>query len=214
MHNGLYADSLDVLKWSEVADVVKATGTPEVLYIAMLTDRGGASNEGGKQFSPAYARHDVRAFFDEERKLIRSGEAIREASRVVDLGRKCVPPFTIQMIHERFAHRSRDTYFKRVREVASELAEPVVAFFDPDTGFASTLADARYLETTEVSLVTKALPVESVVMIYQHRGQYQTEALCKSVVRKRLAEAVGCDPVETVVRYANDVALAIAKINR
>jgi hypothetical protein len=53
-----------VLKWSEVADVVKREGLRKVLYIAMLTDRERAVTQGGKQFSPAYARHDVRAFFE------------------------------------------------------------------------------------------------------------------------------------------------------
>jgi hypothetical protein len=214
LHNGLYADSLDVLKWSEVADVVKKQGVRQVLYIAMLTDRRATSNEGRKQFPPAYARQEVRAFFDEERKLIRSGQAKREARRVTELGPRCVPPFDIEMIHHTLVHSSRDAYFSRVQEAASELAKPVVALFDPDTGFASTPSDERYLATTEVSSVTHALPVESVVMVYQHRGMYEREAHCKTVVRRRLAEAVGCDLVEVIVRYANDVALAIATIRR
>jgi hypothetical protein len=68
--------------------------------------------------------------------------------------------------------------FRSVAEVGTELS-PVVAFFDPHIGFASSPDAERYLEGTEVSAVAQSLPARSIVMVYQHRGQRETEAHCK-----------------------------------
>lgn len=210
MHDGLYADTLDVFKWSVVVDVVEQERLKAVLYVAMLTNRAGAQ-EGEKRYEPGYARGDVARFFTAERARIKSGKAKREARRVAALGRNCDPSFTIEVVEQTFVHSTRAEYFEEVAAVASAHREPILAFFDPDTGFAPQKPNERHVKVAEVRGASLALPAGSAVIVFQYRPQRWSRAVSEEAARIQLANALDVAATDVSVQSSNDVVLAIGK---
>jgi hypothetical protein len=93
-------------------------------------------------------------------------------------------------------------------EVVTELS-PVVAFFDPHIGFASSADDERYLEGTEVCPPSRnACRPDPSLWFTSIAVSVRPRLTARGSPRQRLADAIECDPIEVIVRYANDVAFA------
>lgn len=185
MRHELYADSLDVVKWTAILRAAHESGCRRVLHVAMLRPDAGGS-EGLKEFEPADADPRVETFFREERHRRASGDVLR-LHDIRRLGSRLNPQLDIDIVDSNFSHVDRHAYFAEVQGALQPRERPpTIVFVDPDTGISQRGGDA-HVSAVEVLELRRVLSARDVLIVYSHRSPYETKDACRARVERVLA---------------------------
>jgi hypothetical protein len=203
MRHELYADSLDVVKWTAVVRAARANGCRRVVHVAMLRPDVGAG-EGLKAFEPNGADPIVLQFFENERSRRERSGAVLSLSDIEPLGHLMDPALSIEVFDSPFDHARRDAYFDGLHaSFGNDSRELGVLFLDPDTGISAQGSD-EHVSAPHVVALARALNRRGVLLVYSHRGRYEQAEQFKGRIEKVLGEAATPRRLALDHFYAND----------